>query len=81
MAAKLATIDLHLLACERGDLPQGPTFGNEVRKNALPLWAHLLVVGESRYRVSSSSVDVDAAWEKMPLSCSTRFVPPLETGA
>jgi DGQHR domain-containing protein len=65
MAAKLATIDWHLLACERGDLPQGPTFGNEVRKNALPIWAHLLILGESRYRVSSSSVDVDAAWEKI----------------
>lgn len=65
MAAKLATIDWNLLACERSELPQGPTFGNEVRKNAQPLWAHLLIVGESRYRVSSSSVDVDAAWEKI----------------
>jgi DndB-like DNA-sulfur modification-associated protein len=65
MAAKLATIDWHLLACERSDLPQGPTFGNEVRKNAQPLWAHLLIIGEARYRVSSSSVDVDTAWEKI----------------
>jgi DGQHR domain-containing protein len=65
MAAKLATIDWHLLACERSGLPQGPTFGNEVRKNAQPLWAHLLIIGEARYRVSSSSVDVDTAWEKI----------------
>jgi DGQHR domain-containing protein len=65
MASKLATIDWHLLACERSDLPSGPTFASEVLKNAQPLWAHLLVIGESRYRVSSSSVDADAAWEKI----------------
>jgi len=56
---------LHLLACERNELPDGPTFGSEVLKNAQPTWAHLLVIGESRYRVSSSSVDADAAWEKI----------------
>jgi hypothetical protein len=65
MAAKLATIDWHLLAWERSDLPAGPTYGNEVRKNAQPIWAHLLIIGDSRYRVSSSSVDVDTAWDKI----------------
>src|ERR1700722_1176865 len=65
MASKLGTIDWHLLACERGTLPPGPTFGSEALKNAQPMWAHLLVIGESRYRVSSSSVDADAAWEKI----------------
>jgi DGQHR domain-containing protein len=65
MASKLATINWHVLACERSDLPSGPTFGPEVLKNAQPLWAHLLIIGETRYRVSSSSVDVDTAWEKL----------------
>jgi hypothetical protein len=65
MASKLALIDWHLLACERSDLPSGPTYSSEVGKNAQPLWGHLLVIGESRYRVSSSSVDADAAWEKI----------------
>jgi DGQHR domain-containing protein len=65
MASKLATIDWHLLACERSDLPSGPTFGNEVRKNAQPIWAHLLIIGENRYRVSSSSPDADTAWGKI----------------
>lgn len=65
MAAKLATIDWHVLACERSDLPTGPTFGSEVQKNAQPIWAHLLVIGENRYRVSSSSSDADAAWDKI----------------
>jgi DGQHR domain-containing protein len=65
MATKLATIDWHLLTCERGDLPQGPTFGTELLKKAQPLWAHLLIIGESRYRISSSSADVDTAWEKI----------------
>jgi len=65
MAAKLATINWHLLACERGDLPLGPTFATELQKNAQPIWAHLLVIGENRYRVSSSSTDADAAWGKI----------------
>jgi DGQHR domain-containing protein len=65
MAAKLATINWHLLACERGDLPLGPTFAMELQKNAQPIWAHLLVIGENRYRVSSSSTDADAAWGKI----------------
>jgi DGQHR domain-containing protein len=65
MAAALARLDWHLLGCERSDLPDGPTFGGEVLKNAQPTWAHLLVIGESRYRVSSSSVDADTAWEKI----------------
>jgi hypothetical protein len=46
-------------------LPNGPTFGSEVRRHAQPVWAHLLIIGENRYRISSSSVDADAAWEKI----------------
>jgi hypothetical protein len=65
MASKLAQIDWHLLACERSDLPTDPSYGSEVLKNAQPIWAHLLVIGENRYRVSSSSVDADGAWEKI----------------
>lgn len=65
MASKLAQIDWHLLSCERSDLPSDPSFGSEVLKNAQPMWAHLLVVGENRYRVSSSSSDADTAWEKI----------------
>jgi hypothetical protein len=65
MASKLALIDWNLLDCERSDLPSGPTYAAEVMKRAMPMWAHLLVIGESRYRVSSSSVDADGAWEKI----------------
>jgi hypothetical protein len=65
MASKLATLDWNLLHCERSDLPAGPTYAAEVSKKVLPMWAHLLVIGESRYRVSSSSVDADGAWEKI----------------
>jgi hypothetical protein len=65
MAAKLATIDRHLLSCERSDVRPGPTFATDLLKAAQPIWAHLLVIGENRYRVSSSSVDADAAWEKI----------------
>ena len=65
MASKLAMINWHLLSCERNALPSGPSFGSELLKNAQPIWAHLLVIGESRYRVSSSSGDADAAWAKI----------------
>jgi len=65
MAKKLAKLDWHILDCERDELPAGPTYAQEVRKHADPIWAHLLVIGENRYRVSSSSVDADAAWEKI----------------
>jgi len=36
MAAKLGMVNWHLLACERSELPDGPTFGSEVMKNAQP---------------------------------------------
>jgi hypothetical protein len=65
MAAKLATIDWHLLSCERSELPAGPTYTSELQKNAQPTWAHLLVIGDNRFRVSSSSGDADAAWDKI----------------
>jgi hypothetical protein len=65
MAEKLATIDWHLLTCERAEVPSGPTFPSELRKVAQPIWDHLLVIGENRYRVSSSSTDADAAWGKI----------------
>jgi hypothetical protein len=65
MAANLGSIDWHLLTCERADLPEGPTYGSELAKRAQPIWAHLLVVGENRYRVSSSFGDADTAWAKI----------------
>ncbi len=65
MSERLAAIDWHVLNCERGDLPAGPTFASEVRRNARPMWAHLLIIGENRYRVSSSSADADTAWRKI----------------
>ena len=65
MAAKLGTLDWNLLDCERSDLPSGPTYAMEVTKHSRPMWAHLLVIGESRYRISSSSVDADTAWKRI----------------
>lgn len=65
MSKKLAKINWHVLDCERSALTAGPTFGEEVRKHADPTWSHLLVIGDNRYRVSSSSSDADAAWHKI----------------
>ncbi|WP_461328040.1 DNA sulfur modification protein DndB [Bradyrhizobium huanghuaihaiense] len=65
IAAKLAHVDWNLLDCEKDQLPQGDEFQHAVRQHAKPMWAHLLVVGESKYRVSSSQSDADGAWEKI----------------
>ena len=65
MAKRLATIDWHILDCERDEIQPGPTYADDLRRHADPIWQHLLVVGENRYRVSSSSADADAAWEKI----------------
>jgi hypothetical protein len=65
MAAKLGSIDWHLLACERSDLPQGgPTFPGEVQKNAQPLGRIC--------RVSSTFDDVEATWEKIRIQSYRR---------
>jgi hypothetical protein len=64
MAAKLATVDWHLLDCERSELPAGP-YREALLRSARPIWAPLLVIGEDRYRVSSSAADADAAWSRI----------------
>jgi hypothetical protein len=65
MAAKLATIDWHLLDCERSELPAGPTYREALLRAAQPIWIPLLVMGEGRYRVSSSAADADEAWSRI----------------
>lgn len=65
MARRLATIDWNLLDCEKDELPKGDEWQRAVRQHAKPMWAHLLVIGESKYRVSSSQGDADAAWDKI----------------
>jgi len=70
MATKLATLEWNVLRCERTDLPpateQDPfAYQNAVRANAHPLWGHLLIVGEDRYRISSTADDADLAWHKI----------------
>jgi len=66
MAAALATIDWHLLNVEREELPKEPTlYAGAVQRAVLPMWAHLLAVGEAGYRVRSSSEDAERAWEKI----------------
>jgi DNA-sulfur modification-associated len=66
MAAQLATIDWHLLSCEREELPKEPAlYAGAVQKAALPMWAPLLAVSDAGYRVRSSSEDADGAWSKI----------------
>ncbi|MEJ0068002.1 MAG: DNA sulfur modification protein DndB [Pseudomonadota bacterium] len=65
VTAKLAEIDWNLLDCEKDELAVGDDFQRSLRQHVKPMWAHLLVVGESKYRVSSSQGDADGAWEKI----------------
>jgi len=66
MASRLATIDWHLLDCEREDLPDDPTqFMSAVQKAVLTMWAHMIAVFENGYRVRTSAAEVDEAWRKM----------------
>jgi DGQHR domain-containing protein len=66
MALLLATIDWHLLNVERGELPKEPSlYAGAVQKAVLPMWAHLLAIGEAGYRVRSSSEDAERAWDKI----------------
>ena len=66
MASRLATIDWHLLDCEREDLPDDPTkYMTAVQKAVLPMWAHMIAVFENGYRVRTSAAEVDEAWRKM----------------
>jgi DNA-sulfur modification-associated len=65
MAARLANIEWHLLDRERSELPSGPEFRAALLSAVRPIWAPLLVMGEERYRVSSSSSDADAAWSRI----------------
>jgi hypothetical protein len=62
MAQKLATIEWHLLDRERSEIPAGPVYRDELLRAAMPFWKPLLVIGEDRYRVSSSSAEVDVTW-------------------
>jgi hypothetical protein len=65
MAQHLATVDWTLLDCEKGALPQDDpaAFYAAVRAHVRPAWQSLVIIGETRFRVSSSSDDADKAWE------------------
>ena len=66
VAKKLGDIDWYILRGNKAtlDAVEGDTtvYRDRVHAQANPLWVPLLVIGESRYRVSSSSLDTDAVW-------------------
>ena len=61
MAAKLAELDWNLLDCERSSIDTA-NFRDSIRDHVVPMWANVLVVGEGRYRILSSSVEADETW-------------------
>jgi hypothetical protein len=71
MATKLGMVDWFLLDCERDQLPDSETeagrliYAEEVRKHTNPLWASMMVIGESRYRIGSSSEEANQAWSRV----------------
>ncbi len=83
VAQKMALIDWHLLDCEKESLPDPDTdegrvtYADEVRRHANPIWASLVVVGESRYRIGSSTEEANAAWERI----KARHLEPVQQAA
>jgi hypothetical protein len=71
MAKALGKLDWHLLDCERADLPNPETdegritFAEKVRAHTNPVWASLVVVGESRYKIGASNDEANAAWARI----------------
>jgi hypothetical protein len=65
MAKHLATVEWTLLDIERGTLPENDpaAFYQAVRDHVRPAWQPLVIIGENRFRVSSSSDDADRAWD------------------
>jgi hypothetical protein len=83
VAAQLGKIDWHLLDCEREQLPDTSTeegrrtFADEVRKHVMPTWSGMVVIGESRFRIGSSSAEADSAWSRI----LAKFEPALQAEA
>jgi DGQHR domain-containing protein len=64
MAERLATIDWHLLDCERDKIEPTATqtYQQILLQHIRPIWAPLLVLSETRYRISASAGGADSAW-------------------
>jgi DGQHR domain-containing protein len=66
MAEKLGRLDWHMLDCERGELARdGTPFAEAVITHVRPEWSSLLVLGETRYRISSKMADAEIAWNRI----------------
>jgi hypothetical protein len=63
MAEKLATLDWHILNRQRTELLAGDS--DALRNAVQPIWEPLLVIGEDRYRVSASSIQVNHTWSRI----------------
>lgn len=64
MAAALGALDWSVL---KGDVAMlgdpGDGYSDRVRSNANPVWLPMIATTESRYRISTASVDTDKAWQ------------------
>jgi hypothetical protein len=66
MAQRLGTLDWHMLDCERSSLASGDVpFAEAVMAHVRPEWPSLLVLGETRYRISSKMADAEIAWNRI----------------
>jgi DNA-sulfur modification-associated len=71
VARRLSLVDWHLLDCERSALPNPETdegrqrFAQEVNAHLNPIWASMIIVGESRYKIVASNEEVNQAWSRI----------------
>ena len=83
MAQSLALVDWSLLDCEKSELPNPDTdegrqmFAAAVQQHLNPIWASMIIVGESRYKIGSSNEEVNQAWERI----KTKYLVPLAHAA
>lgn len=63
MAKALAKIDWYIMPDKPVVGEEPPIYRDRVQAKANPIWVPLLVIGEARYRVSSSSLDTDIVWK------------------
>lgn len=62
MAAKLARLDWHVLDIERNRFDSRKEYREEVLTHSNPLWKHLLVIGENKFKIGASKPNADEAW-------------------
>ena len=83
MAERLGMLDWHLLTCEVDQIPEDRHTGYyDVLMNVTQeIWRPLVIVGPNRYRITSSTNEVEKCWELLINELYPRSAPALAAAA